>query len=580
MAWHETWLHTDLTKPINVEPLRGVMFSQDNMANKVGVKVTYNGEAAQLVGSVVGSVIRDDGQTVTWPGYVDGNEAYIVLPESAYAVVGRISIVIRLIDATTNMKTTLAAAMAYVQRTSTGSYIDPGSVVPNLETLLAQIENARTAATDALYAANAANAAATRAENIMPEVTAEQIEGNHYKLVIDNADLPDGRTRTRKIILVGDSYGEGWIAYPQTQFLTHPWPILVPQYLNRPEIAFYTAVHGGFSFSGWVGLEDGVDQYDESKQFKKIFDSGIGVFDFTDHQYHDFALPTGISASEITDIYVFAGRNDFGADMDSASDRHAHVVGGIQAFITACSTKFPNAQVSIGMIGGISKDGYFYTHDESRDPQDGLYAYWNDAEVRRLTTADLYSECSRYGARYITNCDAILRDTEYMSGDGIHPNAGGQEQLAQFIANTILDEGISINRQRSYSATPESGWSLYGGGTIYVDEVQSNQRTSISTRTPLTLTRETGITISPGSRVKLFAVDNTCFSGDHYLRAGLTATIVFYDSSNNAYVSRNSVEFLEGCVQIYIEGMKMDGTYESGMQGIVRVYLPPLTLNA
>lgn len=580
MAQFEYWMTTDLKHGSSqVHALHGQTFTQDNLGNRVGVIVLDDGIPATLNGIVTGYVIRADGGTVVVTGTVDGNKAYIDLPESAYAVPGQIQVAIQLISGET--KTVLGALNAYVRRTATGTIIDPGSVVPDLSDLLAQIENARTAATDALYAANAANAAATRAENIMPDVTVEQIAGNHYKIVIDNADLPDGRTRTRKIILVSDSYGEGIVSLPAPSFyVEHPWPTLVPQYLNRPEIAFYTAIHGGFSFSGWVGLENGVDQYDESKQFKKIFDSGIGVFDFTDHQYHDFALPTGISASEITDIYVFAGRNDFSADMDSASDRHSHIVGGIQAFITACATKFPNAQVAIGMIGGISKDGWFYGRDESKAEPDGLYNYWADAEVKRMTTADLYSECSRYGARYIANCDAILRDTEYMSGDGIHPDASGHEQLAQFIANTILSEGISINRQRSYSATPESGWSLYGGGTIYVDEVQSNQRTSISTRAPMTLTRSTGMTITPGTRIKLFQASNTCFSGDQYIRAGTTATIVFYDTSENAYVSRNSIEFAEGWVQLYIEGLKMDGTYQGEMKNIYRVYLPTLTLNA
>ena len=96
----------------------------------------------------------------------------------------------------------------------------------------------------------------------------------------------------------------------------------------------------------------------------------------------------------------------------------------------------------------------------------------------------------------------------------------------------------------------------------------------------MTLTHETGITISPGSRVKLFTIDNTCFSGDYYIKAGTTATIVFYDTSENAYVSRNSIEFVEGWVQLYIEGLKMDGTYQGEMKNIYRVYLPPLTLNA
>jgi lysophospholipase L1-like esterase len=140
MAQFEFWMTTDLKRGSSqVQVLHGQTFTQDNLGNRVGVVVLDGGEPATLNGTVTGYVIRADGGTVVVAGAVDGNRAYIDLPESAYAVPGQIQIAIRLVSS--EAKTVLGAVSAYVQRTATGTIIDPGHVIPSLDELLAKLDD-------------------------------------------------------------------------------------------------------------------------------------------------------------------------------------------------------------------------------------------------------------------------------------------------------------------------------------------------------------------------------------------------------------------------------------------------------
>ena len=133
----ETWLSCDLAEGVLVTPLAGNVFSQDKLANKIGVIVTKNGEAVTLSGTVQGSIIRADESTVVVEGELSGNRAWIVLPETAYACVGAIQITIRIING--DEKTTVGACCGYVHRSMTNAVIDDGSlytfaIVPDVPT--------------------------------------------------------------------------------------------------------------------------------------------------------------------------------------------------------------------------------------------------------------------------------------------------------------------------------------------------------------------------------------------------------------------------------------------------------------
>ena len=149
----ETWLKSDLKQAVQVKQLSGNLFSGDSGGNLIGVEVLDDGSPATLTGGVTGYIIRADGATVTVNGTLEGNRASIVLPASAYIVVGQVSIVVKV------STMTVGACVAYVYRTTTDTIVDPGSVVPDISELLAKIADCEAAAEDATEAAEEARAA-------------------------------------------------------------------------------------------------------------------------------------------------------------------------------------------------------------------------------------------------------------------------------------------------------------------------------------------------------------------------------------------------------------------------------------
>ena len=112
MAQIETWIDTDLDVLPQVKVLAGKMFSGDSAGNKIGVRVTDDGEPVELSGTVTGKVVTPDGETLTVSGSSSGNRAWIVLPEGCYTHKGRLSVAIKITDG--GIVTTLGAMEAYV----------------------------------------------------------------------------------------------------------------------------------------------------------------------------------------------------------------------------------------------------------------------------------------------------------------------------------------------------------------------------------------------------------------------------------------------------------------------------------
>lgn len=141
MAKIETWLRQDLKKPVKVQYLAGNLFSQDNQGNLIGVEVYNGSNPANVNGNVTANVVRADGATVAVTnGTISGNKCSVVLPGSAYAIPGQISIVIKLTNG--NEITTIGAIVSVVYRSSTDTAVDPGTILPSIQSLINQINNA------------------------------------------------------------------------------------------------------------------------------------------------------------------------------------------------------------------------------------------------------------------------------------------------------------------------------------------------------------------------------------------------------------------------------------------------------
>ena len=140
-----TTVHTELTVPLQVTRTGANFFSQDNMANRIVVEVYKNQILQTVTGDVMGFVMRDDGTTVFFPGGIDDGKAYIELPEEAYAVIGNVTIAVRL-TSESGQKTTIALVSAYIKRYTTDSYADPTHVISNVDDLIANLDRIAQAA--------------------------------------------------------------------------------------------------------------------------------------------------------------------------------------------------------------------------------------------------------------------------------------------------------------------------------------------------------------------------------------------------------------------------------------------------
>ena len=136
----ETWYNQDLSAPVQVQYLHGNVFSQDNGGNLIGVNVYKDGQPAALSGTVSGLAIRADGATVGFDGTLASNKCSVTLPEACYAVPGVLSVVIKLTSG--NTVTTLCAVVTNVYMTVSDTAVDPGTILPDITTLIAEIEAA------------------------------------------------------------------------------------------------------------------------------------------------------------------------------------------------------------------------------------------------------------------------------------------------------------------------------------------------------------------------------------------------------------------------------------------------------
>ena len=140
MARIETWFNQDLQEAVKVRYIDGNVFSADNSGNIIGINVFNGGQPASLTGSVSASIIREDGVTVSAVGVLSGNRVSVVLPQAAYVCPGVISVVLKITSGTDI--TTVGAVVGNVYRSTTDSVVDPGTIIPSIETLIAEIQAA------------------------------------------------------------------------------------------------------------------------------------------------------------------------------------------------------------------------------------------------------------------------------------------------------------------------------------------------------------------------------------------------------------------------------------------------------
>lgn len=113
----------------------------DEQANRFGVRVFRNGEPVDMSGSTcAGYFIRSTGDTVPITGTVNGNVAWVELPAACYAYEGQFALAIKVSG--NNATGTMRIVDGVVMNTATDTAVDPGRIIPSIETLIEAINEA------------------------------------------------------------------------------------------------------------------------------------------------------------------------------------------------------------------------------------------------------------------------------------------------------------------------------------------------------------------------------------------------------------------------------------------------------
>lgn len=139
----ENFRRVELATGIVRDSLPVVIGEGDIEADRFGVEV-FRGAGdtpTDLTGmDCTGYFIRQTGDTVVITGTVDGNRAWVDLPQACYAYEGQFSLAIKLADG--DVTGTMRIVDGVVLRTTTDTVVDPGTIIPSVEALIAAIEAA------------------------------------------------------------------------------------------------------------------------------------------------------------------------------------------------------------------------------------------------------------------------------------------------------------------------------------------------------------------------------------------------------------------------------------------------------
>lgn len=129
---------TNLDAPIKVESLNGVTFTSESEAHQFVVRCAQNGQDLTLAGTISAKFIRADGNTIQLVGSIVDGAAVVTLAQDCYNVQGRFQLAI--FNTVGDTKLCIYACVGTVQKAQSGSLIDGGNIIQNVEDLIAEIE--------------------------------------------------------------------------------------------------------------------------------------------------------------------------------------------------------------------------------------------------------------------------------------------------------------------------------------------------------------------------------------------------------------------------------------------------------
>ena len=410
MAQRETWLQTDLMKPAQVQVLRGVMFSQDNQGDLVGINVYDNGQPAQLSGTVLGYIVKDNGDTVTITGTLQENRAWIVLPANAYDVVGMIHIAIQLKANSTQTSPILTLGMCavYVQRTQTGNIVTPEYRILDVAAILEMIDDVDAATAAANAAAGNANTKAGLADTAATRADAAAA-------ALENMDasastLTSGSDATAQITTVSGHYRALFGIPKGDTGATGPAPQITSTVTTYQESSSGSTVPSGtwqnaipnpltqgmFLWTKTVITYDTGDtltQYSISRQGLDGSGSVSSVNNFSPDSNGNVTLPTDSAPTQSSGNYVTSG--GVWTQLDALSQRIGNVEQPAAVFADVSFSIAANAWT-------LSNGVYTYTYPSALITATSGIDVFFDTSFRTALTGDIYVEKTTGGALFTT----------------------------------------------------------------------------------------------------------------------------------------------------------------------------------
>lgn len=309
------------------------------------------------------------------------------------------------------------------------------------------------------------------------------------------------------IAIIGDSYLQGYTPDgPVTD-----WGTLFKSKIKKTNVVKYA--YGGV---GFVNTVDG-------KNF------GNMVLDI----HND----PNVDDDDVTLIIFGGGWNDHGYSYNNLET-------GIATAITNIETYFPNAQVCISFMAWDKHSGHSYT------PQ-----------IKINFPAMLENACRNKNVFLLSNTYKCLQLGAYMSTDGFHPNATGQERLAEALYTGLVgtytptgleqielysrlfvsadEDNIQLTIYRNYTAslvTPVASYVCNGATVLY----------------SLNLNNNANFIIKPGGQFAAYAAkgfvraNNSFYAVDYVLDIIADGTLNIYafaiNDAHNNYLSLTNID--------------------------------------
>ncbi len=211
MTIRRPWRTDDVLK---VDNLMGQIILGENSAHTFVVHgVDGSGETVPITGTITGAFLRADGTTV-WieTGTLVNGEAVVTLPAHCYDIPGRFVLSIYATNGDTNI--CVYCAVGNVYRNTSDVIVDPGTIMPSIEDLIADIQQA-VASIPPDYSAlvtrvntNATNIATLSARVDTEDGMIETLQGNvvantNHIGILNNLVTP---TKTNLVQAINEAY--------------------------------------------------------------------------------------------------------------------------------------------------------------------------------------------------------------------------------------------------------------------------------------------------------------------------------------------------------------------------------------